>query len=222
MSISKKDNLTLDLLKKEAIEFCSTMSKIEHECIIGVTDGKAVGTYVEHKFREIIMLKFHAKIGNSAHGIDFPEPSINTDVKATSIKQPQSSCPFKDATQKIYGLGYNLLLFVYRKDDKQKNNLKFLHCRFIEKEKTADFQTTKGLTEIIKRDGNTDDIKAFLMERNLPIEEITLERLANTILKNPPKIGYLTISNALQWRLQYTRAIFGKETGIVKLYDFEE
>lgn len=31
--------------------------------------------------------------------------------------------------------------------------------------------------------------------------------MAAEILKNPPKIGYLTISNALQWRLQYGRVV---------------
>ena len=32
-------------------------------------------------------------------------------------------------------------------------------------------------------------------------------RLAEELLESPPKIGYLTISNALQWRLQYRRVI---------------
>ena len=27
------------------------------------------------------------------------------------------------------------------------------------------------------------------------------------LLMNPPELGYLTISNALQWRLQYSRVI---------------
>ena len=31
--------------------------------------------------------------------------------------------------------------------------------------------------------------------------------LADRILQNPPQLGYLTISNALQWRLQYRRII---------------
>ena len=48
--------------------------------------------------------------GNSASGIDLPE--LEVDIKTTSINQPQSSCPFKSARQKIYGLGYNLLVFV--------------------------------------------------------------------------------------------------------------
>lgn len=49
--------------------------------------------------------------GNSASGIDLP--GLGVDIKVTSIKQPQSSCPFKSATQKVYGLGYGLLVFVY-------------------------------------------------------------------------------------------------------------
>src|SRR5438132_13414112 len=50
---------------------------------------------------------------NSAKGIDFPE--FDVDIKVTSIKQPQSSCSFKSARQKIFGLGYSLLVFVVMK-----------------------------------------------------------------------------------------------------------
>ncbi len=52
-----------------------------------------------------------------------------------------------------------------------------------------------------------DDLLAFFEERLLPVEEIEANRLAEEVLADPPKIGYLTISNALQWRLQYRRAI---------------
>jgi len=38
-------------------------------------------------------------------------------MKVTSSRQPQSSCPFKHARQKIYGLGSSLLVFVYDKTD---------------------------------------------------------------------------------------------------------
>jgi len=31
------------------------------------------------------------------------------------------------------------------------------------------------------------------------------ENLADEVLRKPPQLGYLTISNALQWRLQYGR-----------------
>ena len=83
------------------------------------------------------------KIGSSAKGIDLP--SVDIDIKVTSIKQPQSSCPFKDAKQKIFGLGYNLLVFVYDKiDDPQTKtaHLNFVSCSLISKERTADYTTT--------------------------------------------------------------------------------
>ncbi len=41
----------------------------------------------------------------------------------------------------------------------------------------------------------------------MPGDEITYNDLADEILNTPPIQGYLTISNALQWRLQYKRVI---------------
>lgn len=217
----EKPNLTIELLQKEAEQFCISMSNMRHESIVGVTDGKAIGTYIEHDFKDILAQKYTVAIGSSARGIDFPDPEINTDMKTTFITQPQSSCPFKNARQKIFGLGYNLLLFVYQKDDNKNHNLQFLHARFIGKNRTADYQTTRGLKEIVERDGNLDDIKAFLSDRRLPVEEIGLEKIAKEVLAKPPIVGYLTISNALQWRLQYSRVIRLQEQvdGIVKIYD---
>jgi len=218
---NEKIRLTIPLLIEEARLFCNSMSQKKHENILGVTDGKAIGTYIEQSFEGILNEKFIVTIGSSATGIDLPDPEINTDLKTTRITQPQSSCPYKNARQKIFGLGYNLIVFVYEKDDKKGNNLQFLHARFIEASRTADYQTTRGLREILDRDGNEDDIKAFLMDRNLPIDEVGLDRITNEIITNPPNIGYLTISNALQWRLQYSRVIFLEENveGIVKIYD---
>lgn len=93
------------------------------------------------------------------------------------------------------------------------------HTIFVEKERTADFQTTKGLLDILERDGNTDDVAAFVIERNLPVDEIGAEQLAEMVIKCPPIQGYLTISNALQWRLQYGRVIqvAGRVSGITRV-----
>jgi hypothetical protein len=52
-----------------------------------------------------------------------------------------------------------------------------------------------------------DDVIAFMAERMLPLDEIQGEQLAEEIVATPPQLGYLTISNALQWRLQYRRVI---------------
>ena len=52
-----------------------------------------------------------------------------------------------------------------------------------------------------------DDIIGLLDFRYVTGYEITYSDLADEILANPPQQGYLTISNALQWRLQYKRVI---------------
>lgn len=203
-----KQILTLELLRQAAKNFCEIMSKENHSSLIGVTDGKAVGTYVEHKFQKYLNENFVVSVGNSARGIDLPGNGIETDIKVTSITQPQSSCPFNNARQKIYGLGYNLLVFVYEKTDTSSScTLHFTHCTFVEKDRTADFTITKRLREMIGDGANLDDIIGFLADRNVPGDEIVYNDLAKEILINMPKQGYLTISNALQWRLQYSRVI---------------
>ena len=54
---------------------------------------------------------------------------------------------------------------------------------------------------------NKEDIVGFLIDKNVPGDEIVYNDLADEILRNKPNQGYLTISNALQWRLQYSRVI---------------
>lgn len=46
-----KPQLTVERLVEEARAFCEVQTMINHTELIGVTDGKAVGTYVEHKFK---------------------------------------------------------------------------------------------------------------------------------------------------------------------------
>jgi hypothetical protein len=160
------------------------------------------------------------------HGRDFSVELAKArkvaDIKVTSIKQPQSSCPFKDARQKIFGLGYNLLVFVYDKSDFSNNGtysiLNFVSCAFISRERTADFQMTRTIIEMLNNSANKDDIMALFEDRNLPGDEITYNKLADDVLSNPPLQGYLTISNALQWRLQYGRIVAMASTdGVDKL-----
>jgi hypothetical protein len=71
-----------------------------------------------------------------------------------------------------------------------------------------------------KSEGNKDDLIGFMLDRNLPVDEIEADSLAEEILRNPPIQGFLTISNALQWRLQYGRVIerAGQEAGLIAVY----
>ncbi len=219
-----KEPLNIDNLIKCAKEFCCSQSKVYRAELFGITDGKAVGTFVEHLFKAFLAERYDLTVGNSASGLDLP--SVNTDIKVTSIKQPQSSCPYKDSKQKIYGLGYNLIVFVYKKEDdnvQKKGMLDFISCTYIDASRTADYQTTVGLHQIINNNGNVDDIYAFLSDRNIPADDVTLYKMAQDILNNPPEIGYLTISNALQWRLQYSRIVSLEEnvTGITTIVKYD-
>lgn len=203
-----KTKLKVDILIKEAKVFCEIESKKNHIELLGITDGKAVGTYVEHKFKEYLETKYIFTKGNSASGIDLPDFDINTDIKVTSIRQPQSSCPYKDSKQKIFGLGYNLLVFVYEKiDSDDKCFLKFINCTFVSSERTADYTTTKRICEMLDDGANREDLISYFIDKAIPGDEITLNSLADLILEKRPTQGYLTISNALQWRLQYARVI---------------
>jgi len=179
-----------------------------------------VGTYVEHKFREYLDQGYNFTLGNSAKGIDFPD--LGVDVKVTSIRQPQSSSPFKSASQKIRGLGYALLVFVYDKSDDHENQtarLDIQHTIFVESHRTADYTTTRIIRQHIDQGSDVADLIGIFQDRNLPIDDLEAESLAEDLLANPPEQGYLTVSNALQWRLQYPRVIreAGNIDGIIRL-----
>ena len=215
-----KPQLTIEALRTEAGTFADVESAHDEPDLYGITDGKAVGTYLERKFQRLLHTKYIYDEGSSAKGIDFPD--LNVDLKVTSIKQPQSSSPFKSARQKIQGLGYSLLVFVYQKTDdgvRRTAKLNILHTIFVDAVRTADYQTTRGIREILEREGNSDDLVAFMADRNLPIDDLEAVKLAEELLQTPPKLGYLTISNALQWRLQYKRVIeeAGTIDGIVRI-----
>jgi hypothetical protein len=106
-----KAKLTSALLCQEATAFAQVESTYPEPTLYGVTDGKAIGTYLEHKFRAHLEGKYTLASASSAMGIDFPD--LRVDLKVKSVTQPQSSCPFQSARQKIFGLGYSLIVFVY-------------------------------------------------------------------------------------------------------------
>ncbi len=205
-----------EVLLMQARSFAEDFSKIKHESLLGVTDGKAVGTYIETAFKLRLLEDgvIQEDEGNAAKGIDLP--SLNTDIKVTSIRQPQSSSPFASFRQKIEGLGYDLILFVYDKlDEAGECSVEFRAVRRIPARLTGDFTTTQGLRRLILDEhGNADDVFAFLAEKNIPADESSLYEYGQWLLENPPEQGHLTISNALQWRLQYGRVVAGAVVGI--------
>lgn len=111
---------------------------------------------------------------------------LNVDIKVTSVKQPQFSCPFKSASQKIFGLGYHLLIFVYEKSDDEVSKtgrLNTQHTVFVEKMCTADSQTTKGLRNILEPEKsnfqNSKGMEAITGSANFEISEWMLLQQEN-------------------------------------------
>lgn len=182
---------------------------IEALCREGQEFSAAESVHPEHKFRTYLTTKgYDYEAGNAANGLDFP--GLDVDIKVTSIKQPQSSCPFRSIRQKVFGLGYSLLVFVYEKKDDHKSRsaiLRMTDTIFVEGLRTADFQMTRGLRKILDEEGNEDDLMAFMAERSLTTDEHELRTLATEVMSRCPEQGYLTISPALQWRLRYKMVI---------------
>lgn len=210
VSPEERKQLTCELLMHEATNFCINSNNKGIKSLYGVTDGKAVGTSIEKMFKLYLSQKYDFDIGNSGKGIDLPDENINTDIKVSSIKKPQSSSPYKDAKQKVFGLGYNLLLFVYDKSDndvEKKAYIEWKDCIFIEKEHTADYTLTKELIEAKQLECSLDDIVDILKSKNIKGEESTLRTIANEILEKDIEQGEITVSNALQWRLNYGRIV---------------
>jgi hypothetical protein len=213
-----QEPLNIAALKSAAKAYAKDLSTEDIPELYGVTDGKAVGTYVEAAFNKYITNNYIHVPGNAAKGIDFPD--LDVDLKVTSVKQPQSSCPFRNAVQKVYGLGYSLLVMVYEKLDNSASSTARLDIRYviyIDRDRTADYQLTRGLRNILATptidDAIIDDIDAYLEDRNLPLDPESRRQLAARISKEPPEEGFITISNALQWRLQYNHAIRAAELG---------
>jgi hypothetical protein len=96
--------------------------------------------------------------------------------------------------------------------------IRFAYNRFNERKSQKEietlFQMSKGILQILENEGNIDDLVAFMQDKNLPVDEIEARAIAEEIMRNPPMQGYLTISNALQWRLQYGRVI--QQAGSIK------
>jgi hypothetical protein len=174
----RKRKVNIKTLVLEAAKFAEVESTYDEPSLYGVTDGKAVGTYLEHKFIQYLAAKYTYQQGSSASGIDFP--SLGVDMKVTSIRQPQSSCSYKSARRKI-GLGYNLLVFADEKTDDhagRTGRLNMQHTIFVEREKTAALQMTRGILQILETRGNADDVIAFAQDRTLLVDDIEARRIA--------------------------------------------
>ena len=193
---------------EEALIFKDNFSLVAHNELLGKNDGKSVGTYIERMFRDILKKKYGIVGSNSSRGIDFP--NMKLDIKCTLESRPQSSCPYSDFRQKVYGLGYSLLIFMYDKIDNLKEGTCYIKIKkvfFVEEKYTGDYALTNSINNVLNQtiieDKKMHKLVELFEKYNLPASEEDMKSLALEIINNPPTIGKLTISNAIQWRLNY-------------------
>jgi len=198
----------VDVVRK----FCRWLEDTPHPELRGVTDGKAIGTYVEHRCKEFIEREAGLPPGgSSALGQDLPQ--FNVDIKATFLSQPQSSSPFRSIEEKIFGLPYNILLIVHTKRDTPEGaRIKLHRVSYIPKELTADHRTSRlarRLSTNLRRGLISREEARKELAKQLGLEEggqiqIT-DPVIDRVLNHPPEEGVITITFALQWRLNYNR-----------------
>ena len=97
--------------------------------------------------------------------------------------------------------------------------LNIRHTVFIEKMRTADYSMTALIRKHLEAGCNAEDLIGLMHDKSLPIDDIEARKIADELLERPCEQGYLTISNALQWRLQYGRVIAeaGRIRGVLRL-----
>lgn len=121
---------------------------------------KTRSTLIEEKFKTFLSDNLDFEIeGNSALGVDLP--IFNTDIKCTSISRPQSSSPYISINEKLFGVDYNILLFVYSIDD---DVFKVENCAYIPKHMTGCKNATRLLIKLTNEYNNNHISKTMAIK----------------------------------------------------------
>ncbi len=57
------------------------------------------------------------------------------------------------------------------------------HTIFVHQERTADYQMTRSILQMLANEGNAEDLIALMQDRNLPVDEIEARNIAEEILQ---------------------------------------
>ena len=200
-----KEKLTTPLLIQCARDFSIRQSSDYRAELFGQKNKKVLSTTVEQDFCEFLKARVDLDYRKSIVGLTLP--AVHTDVKVVHALRRRSALRERDQHNLVYGLGHNLLIFIFEEEDfsaLRKAKLRINHCIHVDASRTADYRTTSGLLQLLHDGGNTDDIADFLLhERHLDLSPQDLASLAADIVASPPLVGYLDITNTPPWRISY-------------------
>lgn len=182
--------LTLGLLKAAVGRFLVEGVGPDCQACPESTGEEALARRLRHDFRRFVAASLSVgdtELGSPGDdGVAFP--SIVTDFRVA----PGSRLRLGDGRiaghHKVRGLDYSLLILV------PAPMAQLSKAIFIDQSRTADFQTTLGIRDIMRRNGNLDDLVAFLEERCIGLDDDDRLTAAGGIVSAPPRLGYLTYS----------------------------
>lgn len=204
--VPPRRTLTRELLLGEALRFSSLNLSMEKVA----KDGKSIGTFVERRFNDFLASRYVFRSGNAALGLDFPE--LEVDVKTTSAKLRSSSAPFKSYREAVFGLGYDLLVFMYEPvidfvPDGQTTagqTVRITRTLYVDRKDTRDHKLLWQLAQC-----ETPELRVNAVRARYPgaseadaediVREVTPE-LLGTVGTTTPAVSMCA---ALQWRLKY-------------------
>ena len=204
----RKTKLTIQRLQQEAAAFAEVESTYPEPTLYGVTDGKAIGTYLEHKFRAHLEVKYTFASSNSAsrHRLSrFTGGHEGYRHHPAAIVVSLQVGKTEDIRAGILGSCVRLREEGRPEDDHRCSE--YPPYGFRRRTPTADFTMTRLIRQHLEAGCNAEDLIGLMHDKNLPVDDIEANNIAQELLKKPCEQGYLTISNALQWRLQYARVI---------------
>lgn len=203
--------LSVEDVIQESKECLSFNQNIKTKKLFGINDGKTLGTHIENIFFDYLENKGYLfKRGNPSKGIDFPELDIDIKSNSSTRSKYGTSSPFRSFEQKIYGMGYSIVLFIYDKIDIYEEKTATLSLKevfFIDKEDTADKKTTSEILEVINNGGTEKDMINVLIQNKILLDLDSLKTLSHKLFLNPPKPGLLSINDVLQWNISYNKSL---------------
>ena len=204
------DSSELDLQNylDSVAEFCAEMeSRTVPEGKSGTS--KQIGTYFEKELRDWFEEE-HGLVSEGSVAEDIDLPAFNLDVKTTSNRQPQSSSTFDDPGERIVGVDYNILLFVYNKQSVNGGNqFEIKTCAYIPEERASDYRKSDDAVKLVVdyREGRLSESELREQLEDLTGVGAISDEKFEEIKENPPEKGAITITPALQWRFNYNKMV---------------
>ncbi|MDD5349825.1 MAG: hypothetical protein PHQ12_06405 [Chthoniobacteraceae bacterium] len=211
--------LTRAQLQIEAAAFAKAHAHHNEPALLGL-DYPVIEPYYLHRFKTELAKRYELPEPDQQEGITFPD--IKVDVKFVNDRLNDSFRPCTSGTQMVHGLGYDVLLFVYHQQSDFEAGTVGLDIRdsiWVKDYRTANWYTTLAILDCLAKRPKMEDLLALFDVIPMPIAPGEAWKLAEDVLKAPPKQGYAAMGKAMQWHMRWSRVIeeAGKVEGILRL-----